>query len=298
MSSAGISIIFPTYNRPAYIAESIQSVADQSYKNWELLITDSSTDPEALKIIRSFLSDQRVKYEFQPARGISAAKNASLRRAGFDFIAHLESDDVWLPHALETLLAEMEKYPDADVVGGDVIHIDAGGRETKTRIVPEIEEDLLGQMLRLGNFIPPSGCLIRKRVFEKIGMFDENTWGQEIMDLWLRAAAAGIKFRHVNKVMFKGRYHPDTMSASELVFPDRIKFSSTVNKRFPGYRRLWRIQHANIWDEYGLYHTTKGRRVRAVLSHIRAILWNPFNIRAYWHIVKVICPFAARLVKR
>ena len=105
-----VSIIMPSYNTGKYIADSIKSVLDQTYSDWELLIVDDCSTDETDKIIESFMTEKRIKYlKNKKNCGAAVSRNRALREAKGRWMAFLDSDDLWMPDKLEKQIAFMEK---------------------------------------------------------------------------------------------------------------------------------------------------------------------------------------------
>lgn len=105
-----VSIIMPSYNTAPYIAKSIQSVIDQTYKDWELIIVDDCSKDNTDEVIKPYLNDARIKYlENDRNSGAAVSRNRALREAKGRWIAFLDSDDLWMPKKLEKQIAFMEK---------------------------------------------------------------------------------------------------------------------------------------------------------------------------------------------
>ena len=97
-----VSVIMPSWNTSKYIAESIQCVIDQTYQNWELLIVDDRSTDDTDEVIESFLADKRVKYmRNEKNSGAALTRNKAMREAQGEWIAFLDSDDLWTPDKLE-----------------------------------------------------------------------------------------------------------------------------------------------------------------------------------------------------
>ena len=105
-----VSIITPSYNTAAYIADTIQSVQEQTYKNWEMIIVDDCSEDKTEEVIKPFLKDDRIKYlKNDSNRGAAVSRNCALREAKGHWIAFLDSDDLWDPEKLEKQIHFMEK---------------------------------------------------------------------------------------------------------------------------------------------------------------------------------------------
>lgn len=105
-----VSIIMPSYNTANYIGESINSVMNQTYKNWELIIVDDCSTDNTDEIVNKFLKDERIKYlKNEKNGGAAISRNKALREAKGRWIAFLDSDDLWVPEKLEKQISFMKK---------------------------------------------------------------------------------------------------------------------------------------------------------------------------------------------
>ncbi len=106
-----VSVITPSYNTAAYIADTIKSVQAQTYKNWELIIVDDCSTDNTDEVVAPFLSDSRIRYlKNEKNSGAALSRNYALREAKGKWIAFLDSDDVWLPEKLDKQLAFMAEH--------------------------------------------------------------------------------------------------------------------------------------------------------------------------------------------
>ena len=106
-----VSIIMPSYNTENYIAASIQSVLDQTYQNWELLLVDDCSTDDTDAVVAPFLSDARIRYlKNEQNSGAAISRNRALREAKGRWIAFLDSDDLWYPTKLEAQLKFMQSH--------------------------------------------------------------------------------------------------------------------------------------------------------------------------------------------
>ena len=105
-----VSIIMPTYNCGKFIGKTIESVVNQTYSNWELIISDDASSDNTEEVVRKYLSDKRIKYiRFDTNKGAAEARNNSMKLAIGEYMAFLDSDDLWLPDKLEKQLTFMKK---------------------------------------------------------------------------------------------------------------------------------------------------------------------------------------------
>ena len=109
-----VSIVMPVWKSERYIAEAVKSVLGQTFEAFELLIVDDGSPDGSLDICRAF-SDPRIRYLRQENRGLAAARNTGLRHARGEFIAFLDSDDIWEPEKLERHVAHLRSSPGVGV---------------------------------------------------------------------------------------------------------------------------------------------------------------------------------------
>ncbi len=125
-----VSVIMPSYNTAQYIAESIRSVQNQTYENWELIIVDDCSTDNTDEIVEPFLTDTRIRYfKNKRNRGAAVSRNRALRETKGKWIAFLDSDDLWLPKKLEKQISFMERN-DYHFSYTDYSEIDQNGKMT------------------------------------------------------------------------------------------------------------------------------------------------------------------------
>lgn len=111
MEEGLVSIIMPSWNTGRFIADSIRCIVDQSYQNWELLLVDDCSTDNTDEVIRPFLKDKRIRYfKNEENSGAALTRNRALREAKGEWIAFLDSDDLWMPEKLEKQIAFMQAH--------------------------------------------------------------------------------------------------------------------------------------------------------------------------------------------
>jgi glycosyltransferase involved in cell wall biosynthesis len=214
---ATVSVIMPAYNVATYIGASIESVQAQTHADWELLIADDgSTDDTAAVVQRYADADPRIRMVRGPNRGISVARNHALRHAGGDFIAILDGDDLWEPVYLTTQLAIFAQHPDVDIVTGNGWFLGSRQHGLPARPWPDPRpQPTLTTILEdeAAIFIM---SIMRRRVYDAIGGFDDALRSNEDYHYWLRAAIHGFRFRRNDQPLGHYRRRDDSLSASDI----------------------------------------------------------------------------------
>jgi glycosyltransferase involved in cell wall biosynthesis len=216
-----VSAVIPTYNRARHVVEAIDSVLAQSRPPDEIIvIDDGSTDDTAERLKKYGLG---IRYVRQENRGPSAARNRGMKEAQGDFVAFLDSDDLWVSGKTEMQLNFFASNPHIDFVFGNMVsfseEIDGESLEIKD---PAIEDYLVAHQLNLERFfellivqnVVATGTVMARRVsLSRVGDFDESRAISEDFDYWLRAAVS-CRWGFVNSILMKRRRHSGNLIAS------------------------------------------------------------------------------------
>lgn len=181
-----ISVVIPTWNRAERLARALDSVFTQELAPHEVIVVDDgSTDHTRELVTRRFGG---ACYHYQHNRGVSSARNAGIRAASGDWIALLDSDDRWHPDKLARQQAMVHATPDAVLCHSDEIWIRNGKRVNPMQKHAKLGGRIFRHCLPRCP-ISPSASLIRRDLFDSIGLFDETLPACEDYDLWLRICA-------------------------------------------------------------------------------------------------------------
>ncbi len=184
-----VSAIIPTYNRWPLVCESIDSALAQDYPNLEVIVVDDgSTDATAEELPRRY--GDRVRYIRQENRGPSAARNAGIEAARGEFIAFLDSDDLWHPEKTSRQIAAIAGHEEYGFVYNTCNVLAPDGTKTsgvQYRSDYGVTGDNFEVVLREEPTLTPA-MLVRKKALMRVGLFDPSIVGEEDKDLWLRLA--------------------------------------------------------------------------------------------------------------
>ncbi len=203
-------------NVERFLAEAIESILDQTLRDFEFIIVDfGSTDGSTSIISRYKAEDSRIKFHVIPHCRRPEARNASCFLAQSRYIAIMDADDVALKHRLMWQVEFMERNPEIGVLGGAVEFIDAAGRKLLTKQYPlrdaEIKDAVL---LHRASFAHPA-VVMRKQVFVSVGGYRSAFVDAQDYDLWLRIAER-CQMANLDAVVLKYRIHPDQVSHRRL----------------------------------------------------------------------------------
>ncbi len=188
-----VSVIIPTYNRRVYVQEAIDSVLAQTYTDYEIIVIDDGSTDGTGETLRERYGD-RIRYEWQENQGESVARNRGIALAQGEYIAFLDSDDLWLPEKLEKQVTYLEEHPEVGAVFCQAWTIDLLGQRMPVVMGTGITsgqlslESLLYQNTLAG---PGSTLAVRTDLLRRIGGFDESIRYAEDWDLGLRLRLLG-----------------------------------------------------------------------------------------------------------
>jgi glycosyltransferase involved in cell wall biosynthesis len=256
--SGRVSAIMPVLNGERFISEAIQSVADQTYANRELVIVDDGSSDGTVDCIDAFRGKLDIHYvRHAVPQGIPRSMNDGVRHATGDLIAFLDHDDAWLPNFLETQARYLEEHQDVAMVHSDFQTIDVNGRVLEESVSaargrPRPSGQVFPQLF-MDSFIVGNSVLIRRECFTRLGMFDESLkWGDYLM--WMRIARH-YRVDYVNAVLTKYRQHPAQSTRDMATEP-----SAHVPTAVQAIERLLEL-YPEVRDELG--HRVIRRRLAA-----------------------------------
>ena len=224
MNSPLISIIVPTFNRSHFLSTTLNSILNQKYQNFELIVVDDgSTDntPEILKKYNNKLTIIR-----QENKGVSSARNLGITKAKGEYIAFCDSDDLWLPQKLNHQIKFFKTNPQAILCYTGEIWLRNGVRVNQCKHHKKSTGWLFEKCLKLC-IVSPSSVMMHNTFFKNIGTFDETLPACEDYDLWLRGALK-YKYYFIEKPLIqKQGGHIDQLSRKYWGM-DRFRIKSII----------------------------------------------------------------------
>jgi len=204
-----VSVIIPTYNRAACLKEAIESVLNQTYKQFELIVVDDGSTDTTRELLLQYGAKLSVLYTGHG--GPSAARNCGIAAARGWYIAFLDSDDVWLPDKLRAQMRFFQDHIEARVCQTEEIWIRNGVRVNPMKKHKKYSGWIFEQCLPLC-IVSPSSVMIERSVFDRVGLFDETFLACEDYDLWLRIAARYPIYLIETPLIIKRGGHVDQQS--------------------------------------------------------------------------------------
>jgi glycosyltransferase involved in cell wall biosynthesis len=207
-----ISVSMPAYNAELYIAESIESVLNQNYQNFELLVCDDGSTDRTLEIIQSYeKKDSRIKvFSVEKNIGLASVRNLISSKAHGKYIALLDSDDLCTPDRFDEQVKVLESGV-CDVCASEYYTLDMSNGKKRARHRYESDADLKA-LLTIYNPICNSTAMISREIVTKFSYKDNLKGGPEDYDLWVNLAIAGYRFKTIKRPLVTYRLHPGQVS--------------------------------------------------------------------------------------
>ena len=206
-----VSVIIPTYNRAWALKKAIDSVLEQNYKNFELIVVDDGSTDDTEALVTEYAKS--VKFIQQPNLGVSAARNKGISISSGALISFLDSDDYWEPEKLSAQVEFFNANPDTLICQTEEIWIRNG-----KKVNPKKKHKKLSGMIFIPSLalclISPSAVMMRKNLFAKVDMFDESLPACEDYDLWLRVTCRFPVHLIETPLIVKTGGHDDQLSAA------------------------------------------------------------------------------------
>lgn len=213
-----VSIIMGIYNCSLYLDEAIQSIMDQTFSNWELILCDDGSTDDTYKVAKRFADQDKriVLLRNEKNLGLNITLNKCLSFATGDFIARMDGDDISLPDRLEKEMLFLDEHPEYDVVSCPMIYFDENGEYRRGKGGKEPTAETFPK----GTPICHAPCMVRKEAFQAVGGYSETSdrIRVEDWDLWLRMYAKGFRLYSIDECLYMMRDGRDAFHRRKYKF--------------------------------------------------------------------------------
>ena len=288
-----VSVILPTYNRAKFLARSISSVMNQTFASWELIVWDDGSTDNSVEVVASF-NDLRIHYFQDQNHGAAFARNRAIERSTGKYLAFLDSDDEWVDEKLAIQVGILETHNQVDLLFSDFlnIHILQGKNNTSFKensqvlrllSTEQMDDNLfviksgLLESLAVENYIATDSVIIKKKIIEEVGLFNEGLRNSEDFELWWRFSLRGICFAYVDRVLLT-RYKPteSLSSHSKAAYENQIRALDSCVKaaKTSGQNELishLRSQYRNVWQNRIVFYGDRGDTKAMVNAFVQSL---------------------------
>lgn len=223
-----VSVVIPAYNAMTYLPDTLNSVLQQTFSDFEVLIIDDGSTDYIQAWVAQNITDSRVKLIAQANQGLSAARNTGIANAQGEYIAFLDADDLWEPTKLEVQVHYLDNNSAVGLVYNWIGVIDAEGKPTGRVWGGNIEGNVLEEILQR-NIIDCPSVLVRRKCFDELGVFDTMLRSVEDWDMWIRIATR-YPFAVTKEPLVYYRQHASNMSKNWRVMEQA--FHQVIEKSF------------------------------------------------------------------
>ena len=207
-----VSVLIPAYNAARFLPEALESILAQSYTDYEIIVVDDGSTDDTQAVCARY---DMIAYQYQCHSGVAAARNAAIRASNGEIIAFLDADDIFLPEKLAKQMEYLDAHPDCSIVFS----------ELRNFLDPSVTDPVPDQLASLNSPVPAAlpTAVIRREVFEKVGLFNEDFQRGEDTEWLLRVSAAGIQTDHrIPEELYQRRIHGDNTTIVNSFSKDLI----------------------------------------------------------------------------
>ncbi len=215
-----ISVVMPVYNSAEFVAEAIESILSQTFRDFEFIIIDDGSTDESGAILRDYAArDNRIRYYAQENCGLIASLNRYCPLAKGRYIARMDADDISLPTRLEKQFRFLENHPEIGILGARIQDVDRFLTVRGTWPVP-CDPAVIQWFLMFGNCMAHPSVTMRREVLERAGYYRNEAVHVEDYDLWIRASAIS-NLANLPEVLLHYRIVDESVSSRNLSRQER-----------------------------------------------------------------------------
>lgn len=299
ISAPSVSVVIPVYNGEAFIQAALESVFQQSHRDYEIIVVDDGSTDATISILEGY--GDRLRIIRQKNAGHAAARNAATRVARGEWIAMLDADDLWLCSKLEQ---QLQAAGDADVVYTATYNFEDSQRvdDVTFRKGDCPQGDVFGDLI-LDNFITHSSVLLRRSALLAVGGYDETLRTTCDWDLWLRMSVAGSRFVGLSDPLTGYRWRATSNSKNhQRTCEDRLNvlkraLESSRGQKISVLHRREAI--SKVWQTSAWFVAEKDDRT-ALNWYLHSILYCPYSLRGWKEVTRCLlhlCGISRRRIR-
>jgi glycosyltransferase involved in cell wall biosynthesis len=289
MSSPVLSVLMPVYNADRYLVQAVESILQQTFSDFELLIVDDGSTDHSPRILRRYAEiDARIRLISRPNTGYVVALNEMLRLAQGKFIARMDADDIAKPERFSHQLEFLHQHPHVVCVGGCHDLIDHRGRFLTYLPLPLSNDEIQREALAGHGSICHPCAMMRRSALLQIGGYDETMMPAEDLDLWLKLGEIG-ELANLDRSVLQYRLHPHSVSETSCTI-QRQKAHLACQKAWKRRGVEGQFEAGEPWRpgadrdsrhrfmiQYGWWAFNSRQRQTAMIYSTKAIWANPLE---------------------
>jgi glycosyltransferase involved in cell wall biosynthesis len=286
-----VTVIIPTHNHAHFLPECLASVRGQTYSDYEVIVINNGSTDNTEEVVRK-LSWNKLRHHYQNDTGsVAGPRNTGIRLAKGDYVAFLDSDDLWYRNKLEQVMKVLISDKSIDIISHD-LYMTRQGKEKKLVRCGPLKENMVKSLL-LNNCLLGSATVVKTNTMREVGGFDDSKDFVHVEDCeaWIRIAYLGRKFFFLNEVLGEYRVHSANLSNDfECVLKNAKniidKHYKKVKSRMPFYSYfLYLYRLSNINFRLSVQYFFKKRYLKSLAKLLQSLFLNPlalpFNIETF-----------------
>jgi len=284
-----ISIVIPTYNHADFLKTALDSVLNQTYQNWEVLVVNNHSEDNTSEVISGFNDKRICEFKIHNNGVIAASRNLGINNAKGEWVAFLDSDDLWYPGKLEVFAKIINSDDKYDVFCHDELMVDKHASTKRVLRHGPFHENFYKTLLIGGNRLSTSAVMIRRDflMHHKL-LFNEaeKFVTVEDYDLWLNLARVNAHFKFVKEVQGEYIIHGNNCSANltkhwancESMLHEHVFFIQEFNSKKP---KFWKVVSSRLVIEQARQYFTRKQFFKVFKLLSKAIIFNPYGTVVY-----------------
>jgi glycosyltransferase involved in cell wall biosynthesis len=291
-----VSVLMPVYNSQRYVAQAVESILQQTFADFELIILNDGSTDRSLSILQRYAArDPRIQLISRENRGIAPTRNELLAQASGEFIAMMDSDDVAFPQRLARQVQFLQQHSQVICLGSSYELIDARSRPITTLAVPLHHAEIQRQALAGHASVFQPCAMMRRAAVMRIGGYDATLKQAEDLDLWLRLGEIG-ELANLAEPLVQYRLHPKSISETDCAF-QRQQAYEVCQRAWQRRGIAGQFEATDPWRpgkdatsqhqfmlKYGWWAFNSGHRATALIYSLKAIQVLPLRL-AGWNLL-------------
>ena len=281
------SVVIPTYNHEVFLEKAVKSVLNQTFTDYEIIIIDNYSDDNTENLIKS-LNNKNIKFIKNRNHGILAkSRNIGIEQSKSEWIAFLDSDDIWWQDRLKVLFDFIKKHNNYDVICTNELWINETNNRKRVSKYGPYKNNFYKFLIKYGNCISTSASVVKKKylVDNKIFFSEEKDFAPyEDYDFWMRIAKDNGKFKFIKEVLGEHLFHKESWSEKNKSILKKSTLS--ILKHHVFNLQNFTNKKKNLWShiECGL-----------ILNDITGLLFSKKYLKCFAELFKLFCKYPIKL---
>lgn len=264
-----VSVIIGTHNHAHFLPDCLNSIKGQTYKDYEVIVVDNGSTDNTKDVVEKY-DWGKTRYHYQADTGsIAGSRDTGIRLAKGEYVAFLDSDDVWYEQKLEKIMEVFVKHPEIDIISHDVLVTKNGKPDQIAKAGPQTR-DMFEQLLFFGNCLSGSATVVKEKAIIEGGGFgnNKNFFLIEDYETWLRLAYQKKVFSFMNECLGEYRMHGTNLTYKIENYPSII---NVIMYHFRNYKSNNPIKYIRLCNTLGKFYFEWAYKCFSVRQYIKGV---------------------------